>query len=562
MYLEFLSNELFLDIFEYLSAVHLLRAFYDLNIRLNNLLYLHFKIHSFNFQSSSKYNFDLICHQYLPFITDRIYSLRLSDDDDTPNQIDLFFSYGLSFQQFSHLQSLSINRIYSLNSMKLLINQLISLPHLIHLSITRYFILYNEEYDMNMIGCIGRLSKLISCHLDITTDSEFYFSIPSIRSLSLKYLSLPYLDCTIKQLVTLIQYIPNLQSLTTSLTDFLKVLIRPVIVFSSIKIFKLNLHGSFHAMRSLLETMPNLEELKIEMISSYIDGYQWENLIENTLPNLIIFQLKMSFSLSTQKSREKQIDEILNSFSNQFWIDNHQWFIQCYWTPMGTCLTAYVYTLPYAFRNFLYHDNGQFKSTYSNTDHFFNHVHNLYYGSTNSSLSPIHFNNIRYLDLTIPFNDSLWSILTKFDRLKSLKIVLINQMNEINQLKLQILFDHVPHLYSFTFYSWSIENIFPFELKNSSIRQLDLRAPNIFYNHQQCQQLSQSSIVQQCQILFINLQQRIDVLNLINQLNHLNVLIVKCQRSEMNENLTEWLEQYSLLTFTTSDYEEIRLWIR
>jgi hypothetical protein len=162
----------------------------------------------------------------------------------------------------------------------------------------------------------------------------------------------------------------------------------------------------------------------------------------------------------------------------------------------------------------------------------------------------------------MPFNDSLWSILTRFDRLKSLKIVLRNQINETDQLKLQILFDRLTHLYSLRFFSWSIENIFPFQLKNSSIQQLDLRVPNLFYNHQQCQQLIQSSIGQQCQILFINVQQRMNILDLINQLNHLRVLIVKCQRLEMNENLIEWLKENLLLTFTNSTFEEIRLWIR
>jgi hypothetical protein len=57
------------------------------------------------------------------------------------------------------------------------------------------------------------------------------------------------------------------------------------------------------ALQNLLELVPNLRKFKIEMTSSYIDGYQWKYLIENNLPNLIIFQFKMSISLSDQKNR-------------------------------------------------------------------------------------------------------------------------------------------------------------------------------------------------------------------------------------------------------------------
>jgi hypothetical protein len=496
-------------------------------------------------------------------MTDQIISLRLSDDDDTPEQINLFFSYGLSFHQFSHLRSLSIHRIYSLNSLKTIINQLSYLPHLIYLKITRYFILYNEIYDIGIIDLIRHLPKLIYCHLDITNDDEYYFSTPSIISSSLKSLSIPDLDCNINQLVYLIKYISNLQSLTICITDFSNKFQTPLTKFLSIKILKLNFNGPFNGLKHLFEIFPNLEELKIEMPSSYIDGYQWEYLIENNLLYLINFQFKMSISLSNQNNKEEKIDELLNSFSNQFWIEKHQWFVQCYFNRTDTSSIISIYSLPYAFQNFLYVDNNQLKSTSSN-NWSFDSIQNLYYGyisSENLSLSHIHFNNIRYLYLTIPFNDIFWSIISRFDRLKSLKIVLLNDMNENDQLKLQILFNRLINLHSLTFFSWSIQNIFPFELTNSSIRQLDLRGPNLFYNNQQCKQLSYSSIGQQCEILFIYVKQRTDILNLINNMKNLRVLIVKC--SKENENLIEWLEQYLPLTCAISNSnDEIRLWIR
>ncbi|CAF0838933.1 unnamed protein product [Rotaria sordida] len=205
-------------------------------------------------------------------------------------------------------------------------------------------------------------------------------------------------------------------------------------------------------MKNLLQTMSNLEKLKIEMESTYIDGYQWKTIIENYLLNLIIFQFKMSTPLSNQDNKEDKIDEILNSFYSQFWIEKHQWFIQCYWITADTSSIVYVYTLPYAFQDFFYIGNVRLKSTCPNNNQCwsFDSIHNLYYGhflSQNLSLSHIHLDNIHYLDLTIPFDESFWLMVSTLERLNSLNIVLYSNKDLIDiHSKLQILFDRSPHL--------------------------------------------------------------------------------------------------------------------
>jgi hypothetical protein len=329
-------------------------------------------------------------------------------------------------------------------------------------------------------------------------------------------------------------------------------------------------------MNNLLQTMSNLQELKINMPSTYIDGYEWETIIKNNLSHLIVFQFKMTISLSNQKNQEEKIDEILNSFRSEFWIKKHRWFIQCHWILTDTSSVVYVYTLPYAFQNFLYSGNGQFQSTCPDDNQVwsFDRIHNLYYGyvpSQNVPLSYIHLNNVRYLDLTIPFDDSFWSIVSRLDRLNSLNIVLNSDMNsEDVQLKLQILIDRSLHLYSLAFFSWSNQNIFPFEIKNSSIRQLDLRSPNLVYSYEQCIDLCRSSIGKQCQVLLINVEQRVNIVYLVNHMKNLRALIVKYpvefQTSRTDENLIQWLGQLLPSTCAISDITEIddniRLWIR
>ncbi|CAF2712905.1 unnamed protein product [Rotaria sp. Silwood2] len=576
MNLESLANELLLDLFEYFSSVYLLQTFYDLNTRLNNLILHHFQSHILNFQSVSKYDFDIVCQKYLPSISDRIISLRLSDDDDTPKQIDLFFSYGLSFNLFSHLKSLSIYHVYSLNSLKRITNELLYLPQLTHLKITRHTIVYNEIYDIGIIDPIGRFPKLAYCYLDIINDNDCYFLTPSMISSSLKYLSVPYLDCNINQLIYLIKYIPYLQSLNIRIVDHATISQIPTIIFLSIKKLKVLFFGTLNAMKNLLQTMSNLENLKIEMESTYIDGYQWKTMIENYLPNLILFQFKMSTSLSHQQNKEEKIDEILNSFRSQFWIEKHQWFVQCYWISADTSSVVYVYTLPYAFADFFYIGDVRLKSTCPNDNQYwsFDAIHNLYYGYVsyqNLFLSHIHLDNIHYLDLTIPFDESFWSMVTTLERLNSLNIVSYGNMDPIDiHSKLQILFDRSPHLHSLKFFSWFAQDEFPFDIKHPSIRQLDLQGPNIVYNQQHCLKLSHSFIGQQCEVLFVTVKQRTDIIDLVNNMKNLRALIVQCTKPVLmqkeNENLIEWLQQHLPMTCSISNSIEvsnsIRLWIR
>ena len=113
MSFELLANELLLDIFEYLPAIQLLRAFHRLNIRFDNLIFTHFRKYRLDFRSASKEDFDIICQVNLPLITDQIVSLGLSDDDEIPQQIYLFRSYGWDLNQFPRLRSLSLEHIRS-----------------------------------------------------------------------------------------------------------------------------------------------------------------------------------------------------------------------------------------------------------------------------------------------------------------------------------------------------------------------------------------------------------------------------------------------------------------
>jgi len=160
MKLECLPNEILLDTFEYLHAIHILRAFYGLNSRLNKLLNTSFKSYYLDFRSVSKCNFNIICQQHLPSIINKIISLHLADDDETPNLPEIFLSYNFTLDRFTHLQALSLYSIQSLD----LLNQILLQSHQVkYLKLIQCF--YNNiEYQL--INNIWSLPKLTDCHID------------------------------------------------------------------------------------------------------------------------------------------------------------------------------------------------------------------------------------------------------------------------------------------------------------------------------------------------------------------------------------------------------------
>ncbi|CAF0978315.1 unnamed protein product [Rotaria sp. Silwood1] len=93
-------------------------------------------------------------------------------------------------------------------------------------------------YDIGIIQPIGRFPKLAYCYLDIINDNDCCFLTPTIISSSLKNSSIPYLDCTLNQLIYLTKYIPNLQSLNIRIVDHSTILQIPTIIFLSIKNLK------------------------------------------------------------------------------------------------------------------------------------------------------------------------------------------------------------------------------------------------------------------------------------------------------------------------------------
>lgn len=105
---ECLPNELFVEIFGYLNGVDTIYGFSQLNIRFQDLLNSYVRMLDFQCVSKAKFTYVLQV-----FNLAQCRSLRLSDDDKTPGQIELFSQFSFFPHYLSQLEYLSaVNMSY------------------------------------------------------------------------------------------------------------------------------------------------------------------------------------------------------------------------------------------------------------------------------------------------------------------------------------------------------------------------------------------------------------------------------------------------------------------
>ncbi|CAF1099271.1 unnamed protein product [Rotaria sordida] len=591
MNFELLPNEILLDFFEYLSAIHLFYAFSSLNSRFNTLLYEQFQRFHLDFQQISKSKFNDICQNCLPSIINQSISLHLSNDDDTPQQIELFLSHYSQFHRFIHLQSMSLTYLRSQETLNQIMLECAQLPYLTHLTFTYCFISMSQNDANCFVNQIWSLPNLTYCYLDICFGSESYFSNPIVISRSLRYLIIQESVRSSLTLIHLCQYTPNLQYLSTIFA------VDPHQLgfsFSFLPITRLKIifNNSINMFRDLLQNMPNLYHLTWEALFIYMNGYQWEEMIKKYLLKLKIFRFKTQITPLNNEDREVQINEIVDSFRTRFWIDEHQWFVRCHWYSPDEQYhhdSIDLFTLPYTFDNFRTSDNCILaKTTCPYDDEYLicNHVISLHCGFSDfndSILSRVRFLNIQYLSLSLPFNNLFLSVVCKLDRLTSLSVwIYNNDAIEHIQTQLQFLLARASRLHSLNLDSRfsSILHALLIESTSKSIRRLNLQGcfsgkNQHCFDEEQCIQLSRFPLGKQCETLLIEVKNRRNILDLVNNMPNLQALNVRCAEnnwtdendsvSSGHDELVEWLREQlpstSMITRDKYDYDKIRLWI-
>ncbi|CAF0943501.1 unnamed protein product [Adineta steineri] len=367
MILESLSNELFIELFELFDAVDLFRAFYGLNTRFNSLL-IHLRGYRVDFRSIFKEDFNHFCRTYLPFIINRTIYLRLSDNEDAPYQYAHFQSAGFIFDQFDNLRYLTLENVSSDPKInQFFFSNLYHLHNLTHLKFIncRLHTISSGDFQ-DVIDQIWNLPKLTHCYFDFCSRGTSHFCIPTSVSTSLQCLTILENWWHSNKFVDLLKKTPHLRTFVVSLQTFKIDEIPSLYEFPlssknlSVKRLILYKVDTQRLMINLLQLLPNVSHLKVEIFFMKLDGNEWEQIIVKYAPQLKVFQMKMNTDLchSTDIQRnEEKIDQFLATYRTPFWIEHHQWFIRCHLGVSRGYVRMCVYSLPYAYDDSLIYES-------------------------------------------------------------------------------------------------------------------------------------------------------------------------------------------------------------
>ena len=294
--------------------------------------------YTLDFKSISKPNFHLLCRLINPR---NVRSLRLFDDSDTPNCINLFIS-SMRLRQFTQLHSITFSGI--------------------------------EESELNiMLKCINP-NLLTSCSLDIrkyddrrrkTTNN--YLSLilarPNLRKVELgirnyriSSLSWP-LNSRIEYLVITNEIDFDTVMTILSRSTQLHTLILKQNIFNSLKdttqtysfsqVTSLTLekfYCTIDQLESFLLLMPSLIYLKLIGERCLLDGERWKEFIRMNHPHLNTFEFFISIFRPTIQ-RQEDLQLIIESFRSPFWIEYKKWFVACQVDP-GLTYRILLYSIP------------------------------------------------------------------------------------------------------------------------------------------------------------------------------------------------------------------------
>lgn len=572
MSLEVLANELLLDVFECLHAYHIFHAFYGLNARLNQLLCIQLRKYDLDFCTLSKHDFELFCHQHLTSINDRIISLHLSDDVETPNLPRVFLSNGYRIDQFVYLRLLSIYRINCFDLLNQILFQCHGLLYLTHLKVGIQNYQEPEEKYRDCINSIWSLAKLTHCYLDIQYLYSTWLVEMSAISNSMKYLSIRNVPYSDKSLVHLMKHTPNLRRLEIgSISQYTDQSVRSVV--QSLISLSTNVEYMVHSVYNLFQQMSNLRYLKLEVNKMHLDGYVFEEILRQYLPNIKVLRFKMLVEFSVLEDIEDQVDGLIHSYQSDYWIKQLKLIVRCDWHPADVMQTGLLYTVPYAFGIFSYTDGTQSKSSDNSNEIFYNSSEIVHFSqnkkdlSTISTLSPVRFCNVHYLKIKIPFNETFWFLFPTFNQLTSLEVEITK---DFGYAQLQTLLDKLPNLYSLRFCHLNRFLMTSFNITSKSIRRLEF-SPKFHYdiryfNNKECAIFAASPLAAQCEVLTIDIENQTSILELIKSMPNLRALSVLSQGNQghpyeetwtIDDNVIQWLNKNLPSNYTFSTYRNL-----
>jgi hypothetical protein len=282
-----------------------------------------------------------------------VISLILSNDEQTSDQIDLFFSL-VRLRQFTRLRSLTLLNIDE--------SQLNFIVKQINLNLLTSFSFSIRKYDDRRIKTTNNLlastltqPTLRQLEFGITYERMSKFSWPF--NCPIQYLTVNN-NIPTDSLFTILQCSPRLHTIIIkNISD----------IFNNNSISTCSSHISFRQLTSLtienfdvtidelepfLSLIPSLVYLKLIGGKHMLDGKRWEQFIEINLPQLDKFE----FFFTEWYGREKtpaDLELIIASFQTSFWIEHKKWFITSEYNTIFST-TLHLYSIPICKASLIY----------------------------------------------------------------------------------------------------------------------------------------------------------------------------------------------------------------
>ncbi|CAF1170187.1 unnamed protein product [Rotaria sp. Silwood1] len=456
-------------------------------------------------------------------IKNQIYSLKLSNKD-TYGQIDAFLSM-FSFNEFSHLRSLTLSEVEKQNIVKLksilpLLSQLSSF-HMIGHMFEDSGILDNLPMSNLKILSILSLHSIQTCLSDTS----------NITNLTIYTCSLEHLLYDLFKCFPMLKYL-NVQCISrynhpikndSIINKYNGIYLKQLII----GIFEYN----FKDFKIFVKQIPNLISLTIntKYDINMINSYKWKKLIQSSLPYLNIFKFKFRCDC---RFNNKIILKKFIHFQNDFWLKQHQWYTEYSFEKNF----AFIYTIPYISNTFeLGPNTKRFPNKLTNNSNIFDEVTDLtLHNEVKKDQNQYYFSNVESLTLRIweenqnQINIYYLKFIVNLSNLKHLNIYLYHKMLSSKEL-LKILKES-PKLSWITICPNNLKSLFIDDelckYLNAMIKKLNI------YPYTYSSFINLDELKRFCEI-FSNIEQltcfvRVpnDVLFLLNQLSKLSTINV------------------------------------
>ena len=318
-YLENLSDEIFIEIFDYLDSYEIYHRFSKLNYRFQQLLNSSSMLLKVT-HDDSKYNY------YKQFLRNNKYRI-LSMKFQLGFERNHLFSSLIIDSTFHNLKSISINA-KTPDTLIPVLKNFSSLPHLFSLKMDLFETQDKLTTIYQLVFALPKLKSFVFFLTEITVPDSL--SIPTNQQPSpIEYLSIPYVSSADEYFWILshtprVHYLKLFIDIDTNM-ETLPIITLPNLTTLSILIDKYHdfnafiprIHGNFKVLR--FSTGLNIH---------FLHAYQWENFISKSLPQLEEFHLRYSELVNDRCPAF--IGEI-NQFSSSFWTER-QWTldVECF----------------------------------------------------------------------------------------------------------------------------------------------------------------------------------------------------------------------------------------